>query len=351
MRKRHDVTKEFPEIEVRKAIQQGFFRAEEAFNQKKTRRFHRVVFTFVSMAATVFLIFVSAYLSPSIASELSQLPIIGSVFEQSKQKDIQLAKKHGLTSQIGVTKTVDGISVTVDEVLYDQSNISIGLFIESEKPLPEYYFGAGMDVTIDGKNPAYLTSNYEEEKISDHEIIGIQQIMITDEMPDAFELGLVLYGEKGEKWDFSLPIEKIKDVKRLMINHSQKVGNVEIFVDEILISQTGLTIRYESIEVDTELEEALGGHVEFKLVDQKGREIPGVTGGVVGELIDGNSYHTSQKQFDAIDESVTSLTITPYFDEWIESGVAEDGEQRVKQDDRSSDTEHGSFESFNVKLR
>lgn len=351
MKKRHDLTDEFPEIAVRKAIQQGVSQAEAAFNQKKTRRSHRIIFTFISLAATVFFIFASAYFSPSIASELSRLPIIGSVFEQSGEKDIQLAKKHGLTNQVGEKKTVDGISVTVDEVLYDQNNISIGLFIESEKPLPSYYFGAGMDITIDGKNPSYLTSNYEEEKISDHERMGIQQIMITDEMPDAFELGLILYGEKGERWDFSLPVEKIENVKKLLINHSQKLGNLEISVDEILISQTGLTLTYESVEVETAFEESLGGHVEFTIVDQNGREIPGVTGGVVGEVIDGKIYHSSNKQFEAIDDSVTSLTITPYFDEWIESGVEVDGDKKVKQFERSSDSERGSFESFNVNLR
>lgn len=351
MKKRHKVSRDFPEIAVRTAIQRGISQAEEELSQKKIRRNKKIIFSFASLAATVLLLFGTAYVSPTIASGLSQLPIIGSVFEQSDQKDLQLAKKHGLTNIVGQTKTVDGISVTVDEVLYDQNNISIGLFIESEESLPEHYFGGGMDMTIDGKNPAYIASSYHEEKISDTSFIRIQQIMLTDEMPEVFELGLILYGEKGEQWDFSVPIEKIKDVKKVLINHSQTVGDLEIFVDEILISQTGLTLTYDSIEVATDFEASVGGNVEFKITDQNGREINGINGGVMGELIDGKIYHTSNKQFDPIDDSVTSLTITPYFDDWVEYGVEVEGDQTVKQLKRKNGPELGTFESFTVNLR
>lgn len=351
MKRRHSFSDDFPKLEVRRAIHKGISEAKQEIELAKTKRHRKFVYTFASLAATLILLFGSAYVSPTIASGLAQIPIIGSVFEQSEQKDLQLAKEYGLTNIVGKTKTVEGISVTVDEVLYDQNNISIGLFIESEKPLSEHYFGGGMDMTIDGKNPSYLASSYHEEKISETSLMAIQQIMLTEEMPEAFELGIILYGDKGEQWDFSVPIEKIKDVKKVLINHSQNVGNLEIFVDEILISQTGITLTYDSVEVASDFEESVGGNVEFKITDQNGREIPGITGGVMGEIIDGKIYHTSNKQFDPIDDSVTSLTITPYFDEWVEYGVEAKGDQTVKQFKRKSSSDLGMFESFTVNLR
>lgn len=353
MKKQHNFPDDFPKMEVRAAIKKGIDQAKSESTIVKAKRSRKITYAFASLVAAVLLLIGSTYVSPTIASGLAQIPLIGSVFEQSDKKDLQLAREHGLTSVVGETKTVDGISVTVDEILYDQNNISIGLFIESEKPLSEYYFGGGMDMMIDGKNPSYLTSSYHEEKISDTSFMGIQQIMLTDEMPEAFELGLILYGEKGEQWDFTVPIEKIKDVKKVLVNHSQTVEDLQIFVNEILISQTGITLTYDSVETTTDFEESVGGNVEFKITDQNGREIPGITGGVMGELIDGKIYHTSNKQFDPIDESVTSLTITPYFDEWIEYGVEVEGDQTqpVKQFKRKSSSESGVFESFTINLQ
>jgi len=351
MKEQRSFSDDFPKIEVRTAIKKGIAQAESEWVNVKTNRRRKVVYTFASLAAAIILLIGSAHVSPTIASGLAQIPLIGSVFEQSEQKGLQLAKKHGLTNVVGETKTVDGISVTVDEILYDQNNISIGLFIESNEPLPEHYFGAGMDITINGKMPSYFAGDYGENSLSDTSLMAIQQILLTDEMPDAFELGLILTGEKGERWDFSVPIEKVKDVKKVLINHSQTLDNLEIFVDELMISPTGITLTYDSIETETDFQESLGGNVEFKITDQNGQEIPGITGGVMGELIDGKIYHTSNKQFDPIDESVTSLTITPYFDEWVEYGVEVDGDQTVKQFKRKSSSDLGIFESFTVDLQ
>lgn len=345
MKKQRNLSDDFPKTEVRLAIQKGIQQATDETKPIKPSRTRKIAYTLASITATILILFGSSYISPTIASSLSQIPIIGTVFEHSNRADLQQAQKYGLTNIVGETKTVDGISVTIDEVLYDQNNISIGLFIESDEPLPEHYFGASMDMTIDGDFPSYLAGEYSEDMLTDTSRTAIQQIVITDEMPDAFELGLSLEGEKGEQWDFSLPIEKINDVKKVFVDHTQMVDELEINVPELTISETGIALSYEGVDNKADFDESIGNNVEFRITDQDGQEISGRTGGVNGELIDDQIIYTSNKQFDPIDESVTSLTITPY----LETYDVFD-EQMIKQNKEKDHDETTTFESFTVNL-
>lgn len=210
MKEQFDHFDVFPQAEVRSAIRTGIAQAQEQMDGKvKAPLYKRKITYLLSCVAAVFgLLFISAQYSPAIATSLSKIPLIGSVFGDSDLMGLQNAYQEGLIDEIGETQTINGISVTLNEVLSDQSNITIGLIIESERELGEHYFGAGMDITINGKLPKAVSGSYGEEMISSTTRTAIQMIGITEEMPDQFELGLTLKGEKGEKWHFSTPIKK-----------------------------------------------------------------------------------------------------------------------------------------------
>lgn len=209
MKEQFDHLDGFPQDEVRLAIRTGIAQAQEQMDGKvKTPYKRKITYLLSSVAAVFGLLFISAQYSPAIATSLSKIPLIGSVFGDSDLIGLQNAYQEGLIDEIGETQTINGISVTLNEVLYDQSNITIGLIIESERELGEHYFGSGMDITINGKLPKVVTGSYGEEMISSTTRTAIQMIGITEEMPDQFELGLTLKGEKGEKWHFSTPIKK-----------------------------------------------------------------------------------------------------------------------------------------------
>ena len=349
MKKSH----EFPEEEVRSAIHAGIARAKEVDVPRVGRRYGRKIVYALCGVAAVFMILVgSSQFSPALASSLSQIPIIGSVFGNSDLLSLQEAQKNGLTTAVGETQTVDGISVTLDEILYDQNNITVGLYIESEEPLDEFYFGAGMDFTIDGSLPSGSTGSYGENILSATTRTAIQEINVTDEMPDAFELGLILHGENGETWYFSTPVERISDVRKIPVYHTQSVDGVELTVSELAVSQTGVSLTYESTEEETDFELSRGGNIEFLMVDQDGNEIDGHSGGVTGELVKDKIVFKSNKHFDPIDESVTELTITPHV--VIPSGgggveIDENGVER-ELEFKGDSIKPVEFESFTVEI-
>lgn len=320
MRESHDQLDEFPKDEVRSAIQTGIVQAEEQMNKKVSETHgykmnhgkRKLLYAVCSVLAVFGILVGSSYYSPALASSLSQIPIIGSIFEKSDLIGLQRAQKNGLTSEIGQTETVNGISVTLNEILYDQNNITIGLFIESDKEIGELYFGAGMDFTINGNAPAASTGTYGEDILSATTRTAIQEINVTEDLPEEFELGLTLHGEKGETWYFSTPVKKITDIQKIPIQHVQTVDNLELTVTEMSISETGISIAYVSSEAETDFELSRGGNIDFLVVDQNGNEITGHSGGATGERVNDRIVFKSTKHFDPIDSPVNELIVTPY---------------------------------------
>lgn len=358
MKNSHNQLNDFPREQVRSAIQAGIVQAEEQINNKmnsvhsyKIKNGKRKILYAISSVAAVFAILVgSSYYSPALANSLSQIPIIGSVFGDSNLIGLQRAHEKGLTSEIGETQTINGISVTLGEVLYDQNNITIGLIIESEKELGEHYFGTGMDFTIDGELPNG-SSGYMEYIHSATTRTAIEDITVTEDMPNAFELGLILHGENDETWYFSTPVTQLANITKVPINHSEIVEDIELTVTELTISETGLGIAYKGSEEGTNFELSRGRYIEFLVLDQDGNEIKNHYGGVTGQTLK-NMVFTSNKKFDPIDSGVTELTITPYLALPTDGGGVE-----FDEDDESREIEFKGdylqpveFESFKVKI-
>ncbi|MCG7346020.1 DUF4179 domain-containing protein [Sporosarcina sp. ACRSL] len=355
MKKSHDPFKEFPQDQVRSAIRSGIVQAKEQLDTpivRKNNGKRKVLYALCSAAAVFGILVGSSYYSPALASSLSQIPIIGSIFGNSDLISLQQAQKHGLTKEIGETQTVNGISVTLNEILYDQNNITIGLFIESEKELGEFYFGAGMDYTINGKFPSRSSGSYGEDILSATTLTAIQEINVTEEMPDKFELGLMLHGNNGETWYFSTSVEKITDIHKIPVQHVQTVDGVNLTVTEISLSETGVSIAYESSEEETDFQLSRGGNIEFLVVDQDGNEITGRSGGARGELVKDRILFKSSKQFDPIDSTVTELTITPYVVIPSEGGGVEFDENgnEIELEFKGNSIQPVEFESFKVKI-
>lgn len=349
----------FPEEQVRAAIQLGIANGEAEKEQgkrfKRNSKKRTFVYTVSSIAAAFLILIVFSHQSSALASSLSKIPIIGSVFGDSDVIGLQQAQEKGLTSQIGETKTINGISVTLDEVLYDQNNITIAFKMESEKELDEAYFTSGLDFTIDGKAPNGASGSYGEEILSPTSRTAMETISVTDDMPNEFDLGLLLQGEGGENWYFSTNVKQANDIKNIPVQHKETVDGIQLEVTEFSYGASGASVSFTSSEdaalVDDGLDRA--GEIDFKVEDQDGNEIKSHSGGVTGERVKDKMIFTSNKQFDPIDSDVTEVTITPYLD------LPDDGEG-VEIDENREETaleykkdaiQPVEFNSFKVKIK
>ncbi|AIC96055.1 DUF4179 domain-containing protein [Shouchella lehensis] len=338
---------DIPIEEVRSAIVTGLDRGRKAKNRRK-----KGVYAVVGVAATSTILVGSAYMSPALANNLSHIPIIGSIFGNSDVIGLQEAHKSGLSSQVGETQLVDGISITLEEVIYDDSTLSFSYLIKSEEPLSDYYFGAGAELTFNGVSPSTYGGSYGEEHLSDTTRTAIQTIGVTDEMPDHFEVGLVLHGEEGESWYFSTPVQKV-DSEKIVVNHTQTVDGLTVTVPDLSYGKTGLNLTYQGFDERTDVEQSFGMEIEFQVVDQDGNEINGIGGGVSGNIVHNKFEFSSIKSFDPIDDTVTELTITPHVVLPTNGGsvhIDEDGNE-TKQPFDEKVGEPPTFTSFKVKLK
>jgi hypothetical protein len=342
---------EFPRNEVRSAISRGIQQAEDLLQEKPKRK--RKPFVYVGSAAVIAfgLLVGTSYISPALASTLSRLPIIGSVFSDSGLIGLKRASEQGLTSVIGETQTIDGISVTVDEVLYDQTNITVGFTVESKKELSEHYFGAGMNFTINGET-FNMSGSHHEKIVSPTVRTGITDFNVTEEMPESFELGMVLEGESGEKWMFSTPIEEISDVEHITVNHKQQAEGIHLDVSELSLSPSSVGISFEASQQGNLDDRVETSFIEFRMTDEHGKEIISHSGGVKGEFNDGKWVFNGNKTFDPINNDVKELTITPYL--MLPTGgssaeINENGEEIVTEFDGSS-LKEVKFKPFTVTL-
>lgn len=351
---------EFPRGEVRAAIANGIKQAEEQSNMTQTpvqmkRKSKRKPLLYVASTAAAFSIMIgsAAYVSPTFASTLSQLPIVGSVFSNSGLPGLKQASEQGLTSTIGEKHTINGISVTLDEILYDESNITVGFTIDSEKELSNEYFGAGLDFTINGKYPEASSGSYGEKVLSPTVRTGIATFDVKDNMPDSFEMGLVLEGKGGEKWEFKAPVKKITDIVYVPVNHQQQAEGIQLDVSKISISPSGIALDYKATEKGTIDNSQVGASfIEFHITDQSGKEITSHSGGGEGHFDNGVWNFSSTKSFDPISDDVQKLTITPYL--MLPSGgggvqTDKDGTETKIPFDKSS-LKEVKFQPFTVEV-
>src|SRR5690625_1594900 len=357
MKNSYETPQDFPEEEVRAAIQLGIAEgeAEKKQGQKhKTNNKKRMfVYAISSVVATFVILLGFSYQSPALASSLSKIPIIGSVFGDSDLIGLQQAQKKGLTTQIGETKTINGISVTLDEVLYDQNNITIGLKMESENELDEAYFGSGMDFTIDGKVTSGASGSYGEEILSATSRTAIETIAVTDEMPNEFDLGLLLQGDNGENWYFSVPINQVKDIKKIPVQYTEIIDGIKLNVTEFSYGDSGASVSFKNSEDATLADEGLSraNKIEFRIKDQDVNEIKSHSGGVKGERVKDKMIYTSSKQFDPLDSDVTELTITPYLSLPTGGGVEVDENGKETELEYQGDSiQPVEFKSFQVNI-
>ncbi len=290
----------------------------------------------------------SATISPAMASVVSQIPVIGTIFSDSGDRGLKQVSELGLSNAVGESKTVGDKTITIDEVFYGDTRFTVGFSIESDEPLEEFYLGAGPNLKIDGKDISYGGS-FGETAISSTYHTAIAEFDPLDEIPEQFTLGLHFEGEDGKKWDFSIPVEKETDSKLITVNHQEKVGDIDLTVTDVKLSPAGLLVTYQAW---LNSDEYTSGSIDFNVVDETGRTLSSHSGTSSIEIIDGKKYMTGTCLLDPVEEGVNELTVTPYT--VFPSGgggveIDENGNEREIEFKRPTGEEI-EFTSFKVKL-
>ncbi|OBA01940.1 hypothetical protein A9P44_23585 [Paenibacillus polymyxa] len=113
-------------------------RTMERYNITKTRHYKRsnsrskrVRNTFLGTSAALVVAFAlvvsTGFISPTMASSLKQIPGIDSIFQLAGDLGLQTADEKGLVSKPNLSDTHDGLTLSVPEVMFDGTRVSIAL--------------------------------------------------------------------------------------------------------------------------------------------------------------------------------------------------------------------------------
>ena len=327
----------------------------QASAPKRKRSIRKKVLYGVGAAVAAFGLLVgSATISPVMANFVSQIPVVGSIFGESGERGLEQVSELGLTQVVGESKTIKGNTLTIDEVFFDGTRLTVSYSLESEEPLGEYYLGSGMDFTIDGKSISHGGSSGETE-ITPTYRTAIDNVDVgSGELPKQFKLGLVFEGKGGERWKFSMPVHEQSSAELVTINHMQRAGSIDLTVSNLEISPLGLRFNYNTLTDENEFPTGdFGSFIAFKAVDSSGNELViSSQGGGQAEIVSGKIHSKGNSLFEPIDDTVKELTVTPYLIMPSEGGGVEiDASGNEKSIDfEPYKGEPVEFKSFTVKL-
>ena len=248
-------------MEIRKVV-------DEIVKGKNTARLWK---RNILVAAAVVMIGIPAFgfTFPALAQHI---PIIGGLFAREDiHQNEGLAALDNYSSVIDQTQTVDGISITLEEVYFDGGRIYAAFLLESEAPIrSDIDFFNWPQAFIDGREVAVNSSGFESHKIDDYTVMLVQMFLVDgtftgSEQIDveinidtlSFETGnysvLECGGVRMEReviatgdWSFNFPV--IATASEIVeVNQVFQYEGVDITLERIVISPVAMRLYY-SIE-------------------------------------------------------------------------------------------------------
>lgn len=289
-----------------------------------------------SVAAAGILIIGSGFVSPVMADALKQIPLVGSLFTTAGDEGLKAAKEQGLTSNVNLSVSHDGVKFTVSDLIYDGNRLSLVLTREAEdgthQTIQEWMDGARkISFLINGVpiNTGMSMPNASNEASNSMIITTFQSVILKDmdstevlKIPDQFELGVKIYDDQ-RKYDYMLniPVKKA-DMDNILFQpkETKSLGNntFEILKLEMTPATVRLDMQMEgkSGEDIKEIAEKLPDkykidgfiNIDFDLVDDKGTVLKSLGGSGSGRS---NTYWFTGT-YEPLKQRPKSITVKPF---------------------------------------
>ncbi|QUG41885.1 DUF4179 domain-containing protein [Psychrobacillus sp. INOP01] len=250
----------------------------------------------IGAAVLVFgLLVASATVSPAMAQVVSSIPLIGQIYKNLGDIGLKNVSEAGLSEFYGESKTINGITITLGEIYYDDARVTASFSVDSEKPIASDYFN--IDHNYKGGMPL---SNYglTTDETSPTNWTGILKINYYTFNPDTLELGMTFEGKQGELFEFTKEVVKAQYENKIDIAKFQQIDNLNYEIHDIKWGTPGFLISYDA----QYKEENYGREVnlEFEVVDSSNKRLKEI------------SWKYGKQLFEPLENDVTELTITPY---------------------------------------
>ena len=298
----------------------------------------------ISVAAA-FLVASSLTFSLAFPTLAAKLHIVGNLFDVFIEDNSYIFENYDThTTDIGVTRESNGISVTVTDAVYDKENITIAYTIKSDKDLGERPVLEGKLDAIEfnnmykhyGSAPKHIT-----KKISENEYAGLFVYqLINGPKPEEIHVtwagdSILNYANVNNQfpgdWSFQLTLQALEGkTKDFSQDGITSVGTgIDVSLAKMTKTPVSTTLYFREV-VDVPIaamedEEWRGVLIEYKVTDDLGNEYNMIHYRDTGHSSNFSKEYLSRPRLTTtlFDEAATSITITPVIN--IVKMVSSDG--------------------------
>ena len=256
---------EVPEDRLDQIIEDAFLATPAPKAKKNWRKW-----IFPVAAASVLAVGISAATltaSPALANYMAQLPVIGNVFSIFAEGEHGLEVYERFSEDVGLMETSNGITVSIEQAVYDGTQVTFTYKITSEKELDSSAHLTASPILLEAEGPS---GGMEWEPVEGG-IAGIAEITHLDE--DAEQVNVLwepesLYTEAGEiqgDWKFEFAIEQLEK-ESISLDEKVSASGVTVHFTDLSFTEVSVNIAYQQLVEPSLLEEYL--YVEAELVVQ-----------------------------------------------------------------------------------
>ncbi|GIP26943.1 hypothetical protein J23TS9_20730 [Paenibacillus sp. J23TS9] len=283
-------------------------------------------------AAAVFILclvlLASAFVSPTMAKSLKELPFIQDLFKLTQHIGLQTAEEKGMLEDINQSVTKNGVTIRITKLIYTGSSIYFVL----EEDTTDHKFN-NRDFSMSGKVNGEIVDmtmsrgplkNYGRANAPSATIITISHAEYSSKdgkkynFPDQFTLNLKigLVDMPKEMFLFDIPVKKNETASRVVTSNDPakewKKCKIALGSIEFTPVMTRLTMHEDNGVRDSS---ERGPHFGYLLVDQDGNQVM-TTGSSFGSRIKGTDFMAVTTDVDPLPKIPNSITIRPFIDNY-----------------------------------
>lgn len=282
-------------------------------------------------AAMIFsLLFVTSLVSPTLAATIKDVPILSSIFKFAGDLGLKTADEKGLSTKLHTSVTHEGFTLSVSEVVYDGTRVSIGIESPHQEDEKETLMEriSNIELFINGapvksytpENSMSIGSIIMPGKDNDSAIIEFSDLRNQGGSPFPEQFNLTLYVtitgiQDPLKVDIPV-VTQVKEYLTLQPNISREYDNIYFTVENIKLTPitTNITTRVVLTDNSNFTQSLQTRMMSFAIFDDQGHELEEIGG--MGTS-DGN-IHISDSRFQPFESTPKTIILKPYiylFDE------------------------------------
>lgn len=272
----------------------------------------------VPAAASLLFIGISAgtlAASPALANYMAELPVIGNVFSIFAEDDEKgLLQYERFSENIGLSQISNGITISIDQAVYDGTNVTFTYTVEAEKGLADSAHITGFPQLLEAEG----VSSSMDWEVKEGILIGMNSMPHLNE--DSAQVNVLwepatLYTDDGEiegDWRFEFAVDQLKK-DPIKLDEKVTESGVTVHFTEVTFTDIAVNIAYQQLVDPALLEEWEAVEAEVIAQDNLGNvyKVP-YNGGTAyaGARTREDLFWTATMR--GLDPQATALTFYPF---------------------------------------